>query len=163
MDKNVEPHDYGNFNFQVEECGKMLFQSYDPKTGRILYSGENIPSIIDLLIERGESIILGEGNDSAHYVDINQSPPVIRPRPKQEARCNRTELVADGEDALVLSGLPLPCTVQIGEHRYGVEDGELEWSTLMPGTYYIHVEAFPYLDWDAEVSAIASGASPDEG
>ena len=141
----------------------MLFQSYDPKTGRILYSGENIPSIIDLLVERGESIVPGEGNDSAHYVDIRQSPPVICPRPHQETRCDRTELVADGKDTLVLSGLPLPCAVQIGERRYEVEDGELEWSTLMPGTYYIHVEAFPYLDWDAEVSAIASGASPDEG
>ena len=76
----------------------MLFQSYDPKTGRILYSGENTPSIINLLIERGESIVLGEGNDSAHYVDIKRSPPVICPRPHQETRCDRTELVTDRKD-----------------------------------------------------------------
>ena len=139
----------------------MLFQSYDPKTGRILYSGENIPPIIDLLIERGESIILGEGNDSVHYVNIKQSPPVICLRPQQETQCDRTELIADGKDVIVFSGLPVPCTVHIGEHRYKVEDGELEWGTLLPGTYRVRVEAFPYLDWETEVIAVAGGASPD--
>lgn len=139
----------------------MRFQSYNPATGRILYSGENTPEIVALLVERGESIIHGEGNDAAHYVDLKQPQPVIRPRPHQSAAQDKAELVADGKDVVVFSGLPVPCTVHIGEHRYVVEDGELEWGTLLPGTYRVRVEAFPYLDWETEVIAVAGGASPD--
>ena len=133
---------------------------YSPDTGMILgtRTGQKTSIECDEL-----PYIEGVHEAAECYVDTKGLTPTIRPRPKQETQQDKASISADGQDALVLSGLPVPCMVLVGENRYEVEDGELEWSTLMPGTYYIHVEAFPYLDWDAEVTAVASGASPDEG
>lgn len=131
---------------------------YVPDTGMILGTRTGQKASIEC-----DALPYVEGVYSAaeHYVDTKELRPAVRPRPKQETLQSKTSVVADGRDALVLSALPVPCVVQIGENRYEVDDGELEWSTLLPGAYYIRVEAFPYLDWESEVITVASGASPD--
>ena len=133
---------------------------YDPDTGALL----GVRTGQRYAIERDEfPHVLGSHDFRTHYIDTCQVPPRVIKRPTQTVELSKGSISANGKDALILSGLPAPCVIQVGEHRYEVEDGELEWSTFMPGTYHIHVEAFPYLDWESEVTAIASGASPDEG
>lgn len=133
---------------------------YAPNTGAIL----GIRTGQKASIECEElPYIEGAYGAAEYYVGRDGSLPTMRLRPKQETRQGKGSISADGKDALVLFGLPAPCSVWVGEHRYEVEDGELEWSTLMPGTYHIRVEAFPYLDWGSEVTAIAGSTSPDEG
>lgn len=145
----------------MSDTGQYLTVTlYAPSTGMILGVRTGQRESIEC-----EELPYIEGAYSAaeYYVKRDGSLPTMHLRPKQETRQGKGSISADGKDAFVLSGLPVPCVVQIGEHRYEVEDGGLEWSTLMPGTYHIRVEAFPFLDWDAEVIAIASVASPNDG
>lgn len=131
---------------------------YAPETGMILgtRTGQRASIECDEL-----PYVEGAYNAAECYVDMGGLSPAIRPRPQQETQQDKTSVVADVQDALVLSRLPVPCTVRIGGHEYEVDDGELEWSTLLPGTYPVRVEAFPYLDWESEVIAVAGSASPD--
>jgi hypothetical protein len=128
---------------------------YDPNTGEIL--GQRIGFYRDVLSEP-YSFVLGEGDSKTQYIDTTKSPPVIRARPAMAIRQSKTTIIADGVDSMTLSGLPVPCDVTIGNSAYHVEDGELEWGTLMPRVYEIRVNAFPYLEWSTEVTAIASTA-----
>lgn len=47
---------------------------------------------------------------------------------------------------LVLSNLPVPCTVEIEGNRYTVDETELELDFQFPGNYAVRVSRFPYLD-----------------
>lgn len=58
-----------------------------------------------------------------------------------------------------LSGLPQPCRVHINGEAYDVDDGIFEYETTLAGTYFVTVEAFPWLDWKGEI-IIESSASP---
>jgi hypothetical protein len=133
----------------------MQYQSYEPQTGRIFRTLLIEPHMVELYEAEGETLFQGEGTGGIDYIDLTQSPPVITPRPAMQVTQNTTAITADGSDAMTLSGLPEPCTVTIGDTVYNVSDGALEWATLMPATYQIRVEAFPYLGWEGEVTAIA--------
>jgi hypothetical protein len=100
--------------------------------------------------------IVGDYDIGTNYVNLTQSPPAITPRPSMPITQDRTTITADGDEVMTLSGLPIPCTVRIKGNVYDVPDGVLEWATLMPATYPITVEAFPYLNWEGEVTANAS-------
>lgn len=144
----------------MEESGESIVATlYVPETGALL----GVRTGQRYAIERDQfPHVLGIYDFKTHYVDTCRVRPQVTRRPPQTVKLNKGKFVADGKDTLVLSGLPVPCAVQVGEHRYEVEDGELEWSTLMPGVYRIRVEEFPYLDWESEVTAIADSTSPDE-
>jgi hypothetical protein len=128
---------------------------YDPNTGKIL--GQRTGFYRDILSEP-YSYILGEGDSHTQYVDTTNALLTIRARPHMEAHPDKTTITADGEDTMTLSSLPISCTVTIGGTVYTVPDGVLEWSTLMPGEYPITISAFPYLDWEGKVTAIAGSA-----
>ena len=103
--------------------------------------------------ELGICLIEGEGEASTHYVDITQTPHKIVPRTPQRTAQSTLQIAADGNDSLILSDLPIPCSVRIGEATYEVDDGVLEWSTVLVGKYPITINSFPHLDWKAEVIA----------
>jgi hypothetical protein len=121
---------------------------YDPSTGRILASRSGTKKSVDM-----EELphIAGDYDIEANYIDLSQSPPAVAPRPAMEIIQGKQSIAAGGTDAMTLSGLPVPCHVRIGSAEYGVTDGTLEWSSLMPAAYEIEVTAFPYLDWRGEV------------
>jgi hypothetical protein len=136
---------------------KMIneYQSYNVTTGRINSTLNIEDDNTHFYEENGETLIKGEGAGFKDYIDLTQSPPAITPRPAMPATQDKLIITADGNDAVTLSGLPEPCTVTIGGAVYDVPDGELEWATLMPTTYRIRVESFPYLNWEGEVTAVA--------
>jgi hypothetical protein len=134
----------------------MQYQSYNPDTGSILRTLNIEPHMTAYYENDGETLIQGEGSGFGNYVDIAQSPPVVRRRPTMDIHQDKTAITANGVDAITLSGLPSPCGVKIGGTEYNVTDGVLEWSTLMPAAYSIEIEAFPYLDWKGEAKAVAS-------
>ena len=103
--------------------------------------------------ELGICLIEGKGDNSTHYVDITHTPHKIVERIPQTTKQNKSQIRADGNDILILSDLPVPCSVRIGETTYEVDDGVLEWSTVLVGEYPITINSFPYLDWEAEVIA----------
>lgn len=126
---------------------------YDENTGRIsvCHYGEEETVKLNAIY-----YVLGHYDSETHYIDLSGDNPEPRERPAMPVTQDKTEITADGEDFITLAGLPMPCRVHIGSAEYDVPDGALEWSALMPAAYKIKAEAFPYLDWEGEVRAVAS-------
>ena len=125
---------------------------YNPKTGMIIGLRYGFYGDIE---QENHAFILGEADIIMDYVDVSLSPPVIKRRLEMQITQSKTRILSNGADAMALSSLPIPAQVQINSETYNVPDGELEWGTVMPATYKITVRAFPYLDWEGEVTAVA--------
>lgn len=125
---------------------------YDPLTGALGGIRSGLRKTID---REGLPYLEGEYHSDKYYVDITTAPHRVEPRPAMPVSQKSSVIHADGNDILVLSGLPEPCAISIGNHDYSVGDGTLEWSTLMPGVYPIRVRAWPYVDFKGEVTAVA--------
>jgi hypothetical protein len=62
-------------------------------------------------------------------------------------------------DGRTLTGLPVPALLHIDGETYTVDDGEAELDFILPGTYRLRVEAWPFKDWEGEVTVpVLSGA-----
>lgn len=105
--------------------------------------------------QEGRPYIEGRYDPDEYYVDLSSVPSRVEKRPEMPVSQNLDTIRADGNETLILSSLPEPCRTMIGAHKYDVEDGVLEWSTLMPGAYSVRIQAWPYLDWKGEVTAVA--------
>lgn len=133
----------------MEDTDYIAAVRYDPGTGEI--TGTRTGMLRDIENEEYPYVI-GMGCTEAQYVDLDTME--IRDRPAMAVTQDKRSIAAGGTDAMTLSGLPVPCHVRIGTAGYGVTDGELEWSSLMPAVYEIEVTAFPYLDWRGEVEVV---------
>ena len=119
------------------------FTRYD-STGRILCFGTMQRIVFDDLTD----VLEGQYNDELYYV--MGGIPVPRPTFTPQ----KTELLADGVDETVVTGLPIPFIVDIDGEEYTVDDGSFEFSTTFPGTYKITPRTFPYRQQTIEVVAI---------
>lgn len=63
-------------------------------------------------------------------------------------------VTADGTSEIVLSGLPVPCTVYIDGNAVSVDDGSLEFSTDSIGYYKISIDEQAYLPIEWTINAI---------
>lgn len=132
----------------------MIFQEYNPQTGVILCTRIMSQELADCMKRDFNACLLeGEGDNSTHYVDITKTPPEITRKHAQKTTQSALQISADGEDTLILDNLPVPCNVSIGNETYTVNDGCLEWSTLLQGIYSIWVSAVHYVDWKGQVKA----------
>ncbi|UXN62918.1 hypothetical protein N8E89_09335 [Phyllobacterium sp. A18/5-2] len=87
-----------------------------------------------------------------HYVKDG----VVLDRPTLPA--GDVEIKADGIDAYVLEGLPVPCTVLMDGVLVEIDDGLLEFSTADAGTY-VFESVFPFVD-GAKIRVTATEVSP---
>jgi len=85
-----------------------------------------------------------------HYV----SEGVIAERTALSASWDNTTVAADGTSEIVLSGLPVPCTVYIDGNAVLVEDGSLEFSADAPGDYNVRVDEVAHLEQEWTVNAV---------
>jgi hypothetical protein len=69
------------------------------------------------------------------------------------ATWNAETVPADGSE-IVLSGLPVPCTVYIDEEAVLVDDGSLEFSAGVPGEYNVRVNEAAFLEKEWLINAI---------
>ena len=63
-------------------------------------------------------------------------------------------VAADGTAEIVLSTLPIPCTVYVDGAAVVVEDGSLEFSTEAIGEYKIQVNEAAYLEKEWIINAV---------
>ena len=63
-------------------------------------------------------------------------------------------VAADGTAEIVLSTLPIPCTVYVDGAAVVVEDGSLEFSTEAIGEYKIRVNEAAYLEKEWIINAV---------
>ena len=128
---------------------------YDMDTGEIvgtLHCSENLVSSNIALLPNGvgcfqfDADVTGE----TYYYDLANS---LVPRPEITAALNKASMFADGLDSIIISGLPVPCELEIEEVTYDVPDGDFEFTTTLAGTYTIIARSFPYLEKSWEVTA----------
>lgn len=118
------------------------FVRYDPETGQILEVGNMaVGSVIRLGSEFGWSYIIGRARLGEDYVDVDRLDPVIAPRGPCPAAIS----------GVVLSGLPIPCTVEVEDEAGDVSRAECSEPSLAldfdyPGAYVVTVRSVPYLD-----------------
>jgi len=107
--------------------------------------------------EAGLLIIVDDLDPSGFYVDTNTLQLV----PKQPIQpvLDKPTVVADGLDVATVSGLPIPCGVEVLDGVQVVEavvdDGSLEITFDTPGTYRIILHSAPAYE-HAEVQIDAS-------
>lgn len=70
------------------------------------------------------------------------------------ATWNAETVAADGTTEIVLSMLPVPCTVYIDQQTVLVEDGSLEFSADEPGEYYVRVNEAAFLEKEWLINAV---------
>jgi formylmethanofuran dehydrogenase subunit C len=107
--------------------------------GVILRYGEVPEFMFGLQAQDGEVVIEGTANDALQYV---LDGAVV-------AKHNITASLF----GTTLSGLPVPCVVEIEGTKYEVADGSAELSFSLPGTYQVKVEARHHLPKTFEVTA----------
>lgn len=130
----------------------MILTVYNTKTGKINRIVDAPDIIAQLQAGEGEAWITGNSDDLTQYVDTAKRR--VENRPKISATVSKSVILADGADIASISGLPQPCTVTLGGQRYWVEDGVFGFTTDVPGTFSLTVQAWPYLDAEFIVEAI---------
>jgi hypothetical protein len=118
---------------------------YETETGQI-FMAYSFPSGEDGIIRReGFSYVSGFYTNTDHY--IHNGEPTERPT---------QSTTLDGRS---LTGLPVPALLHIDGETYTVDNGEAELEFPLPGTYRLRVEAWPFKDWEGEVTVpVLSGA-----
>jgi len=126
---------------------------YESPTGKILgvIYADTPESLSGWLIENPTiRLIPGVFSTDQYYI----AEFTACPRPIINTDVSKNVLSADGIDSVVISSLPWPCTVTVDNISYSVQDSIFEFTTNLPGTYKVRVEAFPYLPKEWEVTAI---------
>lgn len=83
--------------------------------------------------------IAGAFEPDKYYVSAGE--PVLRPI--------MSNIAITGN---IVSGLPIPCIVRCNGAEYEVTDGIFEYVTPLNGTYHIIVRAWPYQDWEGDIT-----------
>jgi len=125
---------------------------YD-SSGRIIRTVSAPPDMLLIQKQEGEFILYGEANGLTDYIDQGS----VTPRQAQLTALNKLTLTADGIDAINISLAPsgiFTATNTITNERVsGPISGTDTFSTTIPGTYKIKIESWPYLDFEATITA----------
>ena len=106
-----------------------------------MYSGPDVGTPCDNFVEAVG--VEGIYDYRTHYIDLTDPEnPTPTERPAQATTLT----------GLVLSDLPVPCTIHIDEQAYPLTDTTVELDFPLPGTYRLRVEAFPHLDWTTSIT-----------
>ncbi len=136
---------YGEGHFKMlAEQGKpylLLIFGEASEDWLVSLSAAGIPFAV--LPERPALDLMSEG-----YVEAG----VLCQRLPMPVTLSRTEIVANGLDEAVLSGIPSRAIVTVDGEPVA-HDGVLEISSAMPAAYHVHVECWPHLPFAADITA----------
>lgn len=127
---------------------------YNTATGEIVKT----LSVDDTLLEANyvagtQDWIAGAYDAREYYV----SGGAATPRPANTATADKSEIVADGVDALTISSIPAGTQATIlgpTMSSITVDDGQLVITVEVPGDYVVSLVSFPEVD--AEVTFVAT-------
>jgi hypothetical protein len=101
-----------------------------------------------------------QADPDIHYVIMLDETYVLTPRPPIPYVIDKTEILADGQDYLTITGLHNPCTIVVDDPDptvetvvHTVEDGGFEFEADTPGLYIIEISRFPFLPARIEITA----------
>jgi hypothetical protein len=137
----------------MNEMNNLTF--YDAITGEIqvVYSGQNLEGQKAALAE----LAWVDGHYDGSKVYILNGESFIRP--VQLTEIGKVEMTADGIDVITISGAPDNATFtarnpKTGDSISGSISGTDTFSTVVPGTWKLKIEKFPYMVWEATVNAV---------
>jgi hypothetical protein len=121
--------------------------------GRItqVQNGAN-PGEIEGYRARGLNVLLVETGDVLVHSYVLDG--VLTPRPVAPISIDKTEILADGEDSALITGLPIPCEIQIDGVPQVIDDDELHLVATMPATYSVRFDQWPFVPWSTVVTAV---------
>ena len=132
--------------------GRMIQAVTCPRQDAALQTAEGATALIDPAVENGVSV---EDLFTA-YVDLT-GEPYVRRRPVLTG-FSKLAIAADDTDEAVLV-LPEPFTAEIDSQSYLIDEPNaagvyaLTLTSPMPATYKVTVRHFPFLDYEAEITA----------
>ncbi|MCC4269212.1 hypothetical protein LL254_00630 [Marinobacter nauticus] len=127
---------------------------YDPQ-GKIsrVYSGPESEALLQPGI--GEQVaLLSDGlDDTAAYVLGGQAVP----RQPFDLHIDKPQIVADGNDTATISSVPAGTTIIWHDGQEDVvNDGQVQLSTDLPGTYTLTFDAVPFLRQEVTIEAVTA-------
>ncbi|MBB3265037.1 hypothetical protein FHW79_002657 [Azospirillum sp. OGB3] len=121
---------------------------YDAATGRILGVWTMPASLLDI---QRDPFYPEEVNGATHYIDVATGQ--LLERPPLDLQVSKTELVADGEDVVTVTGVPGGCSVVTPAGHFIVDDGVVEFATIHKGSHRLFFDTFPERPAEAIVHA----------
>lgn len=132
----------------------MAWVSYLPSGAiAVYYEYTPDPSLSDMnTMYPDDTFIQAPFGTSAEIQYVSEGEVVARAA--LTATWDAETVTADGSAEIVLSTLPIPCTVYIDGEAVTVEDGSLEFSTEAIGEYIIRVNEVAYLEKEWTINAV---------
>jgi hypothetical protein len=126
----------------------ILYNSTDhPNVGQhgmIILIHDGSQAAASSCLQPYQALLSGIADPRTQYVD----PSTFEIRDKQtlDLTLSSDTVAADGVSEVTLSGLPVPCVLDINGHDVFVDDGTLEFSTDQVGTHHIFCTFAPYFE-----------------
>lgn len=134
--------------------------AFDKNTRRYLcqLSGEITHLIED---EKGKQVIAFLYPDNYVFFGGNmmtgwylaEDLETLMPEQPIELSMDKSQIMADGLDEMVVSGLPIPCKVWHDGVVYSVDDGTFEFSADQPGKYIFTIDEIEYAATEFYINA----------
>lgn len=80
------------------------------------------------------------------WVDLSVNPPALKDKLPFPAVANKTEVIADNKDEVIISRVPLGCTCTLDGEPVTVTEELITFTAEHVGTYVFNFSMFPYLD-----------------
>ncbi len=130
------------------------YVTYTPE-GKIGIYGRTDEVTIPEMVRTNHEWIGGVGKAETHYVDTSTTPPTLKTKLPFPGTQNKSQILADGIDEWIVTGLPVGSLVTWPDGVIStIDDGSLEFTVDLPGTYTFKIDPFPYLEEEVSVEAI---------
>jgi len=128
----------------------VWFAIYDQATGRIRQTTYGMAAEAPLYLRQGEAWLVVDGPVNDRRQLVREGRLAARP----VLTISKTRIKADGVDAAVIEGLPVPCTVTIDGEDTVVTDGVVELTAAAPHSWSVSIrDPFPYQRFEAVITA----------
>jgi hypothetical protein len=111
---------------------------YQQSNGEILRCCDVPWAAVPAQLREGETYILGWADDSTEYV-FNYE---VVPRPDMDLVINSFDLLTG--EPLHISGIPEGAEVTCRAGNFIVNDGFVEWTSMVDGVFPVYINCFPY-------------------
>lgn len=113
---------------------------YDNATGEIVKSGSCVDSDLSLQSISGQSVAQGKFDDASEYYNGFD----FVDRPKMSLTVSAT--IAEINEEIVISNIPEGTVVHYIDGSETVNDGIIEWSSVIAGMFTFIFVNFPYIE-----------------
>ena len=120
------------------------------QTGEIQRTTVCPEALNDAQLLSGESYIVGDYNDTSHYVN----GVTVTEKPQMSLSVSSTSVKADATDLVTITNIPVGAKVVVDGNVIQVDDGIVELTFDHVGEYSLTFSLFPYKPEEVIVNAV---------